>query len=125
VEGEKSARTKHFEPFSDQVFAVRNFVGLAANEASVDNFYAELSAGELATNAVLHAKTAFDVTVHVRPGHLRVEISDGSLLFPTMAESNETDRDYGRGLLLMEAVSDAWGAERTTTGKRVWFIIGA
>lgn len=78
-----------------------------------------LLASELATNAVLHARTPFTVTIEVR-GRLRISIEDGD---PRMPRPRDTSLDTvaGRGWHLVEALSRASGARPTGTGKCVWF----
>ncbi len=79
---------------------------------------------ELATNAVLHASTPFDVTVSVAPDatHVRVGVSDGSEGYPVPLEPS-TDTPHGRGLHIVRTLADAWGIEmhRSRPGKTVWF----
>ncbi len=75
---------------------------------------------ELVSNAVLHAGTDFDVVVRRGDGRLRVEVHDGSPLLPVRKRYSVTAAT-GRGLVLVEEMADAWGAEPTATGKAVWF----
>lgn len=79
-----------------------------------------LLVSELATNAVLHARTPFTVTIERDP-ELRVEVHDGDARLPH-ARDFGPESASGRGLQLVEAlarrsgtVSDAGG------GKSVWF----
>lgn len=80
---------------------------------------AALAASELATNVVQHARTFFTVSVIRSPGHLRVEFADGSRCPPVLQRAPRGED--GRGLLVVDAVADAWGAELTQSGKVVWF----
>ncbi len=78
-----------------------------------------LLVSELATNAVLHARTPFTVEIALDPV-LRVEVHDGDRRLPH-------PRDYGveaasgRGLHLVEALSVSSGTELSSSGKAVWF----
>jgi anti-sigma regulatory factor (Ser/Thr protein kinase) len=78
-----------------------------------------LLVSELATNAVLHARTPFTVEIAPTPV-LRVEVHDGDPRLPH-------PRDYGveaasgRGLHLVEALAASSGADRNASGKAVWF----
>ncbi|HYH51863.1 MAG TPA: MEDS domain-containing protein [Acidimicrobiia bacterium] len=75
---------------------------------------------ELATNAVLHARTEFTVTICRRPdGAIRVAVRDASLLPPRQRQAAPLDGS-GRGLRLVEAMSAAWGAEPLADGKVIW-----
>ena len=81
---------------------------------------------ELATNAVQHAATEFEVSVHVAPdcGRVRVEVSDGAPGYPT-PQDPVPDAPDGRGLHIVRALADAWGIEmrRDRPGKTVWFSV--
>jgi anti-sigma regulatory factor (Ser/Thr protein kinase) len=82
---------------------------------------AELMASELATNCVRHAHTGFEMTIH-SDGQIRVEVRDTGegrprLLSPTPREIS------GRGLRIVEAMSDAWGVIPDSNGKAVWFTL--
>jgi PAS domain S-box-containing protein len=81
---------------------------------------------ELATNAVQHAATEFEVAVQVAPDcrEVRVEVTDGAAGFPTPPEQ-VTDAPHGRGLHIVRALADAWGIEmrRDRPGKTVWFSL--
>jgi anti-sigma regulatory factor (Ser/Thr protein kinase) len=82
---------------------------------------AELMASELATNCVRHANTGFEMTIH-SDGQIRVEVRDTGegrprLLSPTSREIS------GRGLRVVEAMSDAWGVIPASNGKAVWFTL--
>ncbi|CAN5169938.1 hypothetical protein BH18ACT4_BH18ACT4_10590 [soil metagenome] len=84
---------------------------------------AVLLLSELATNAVVHARTDYRVTATVGADRLRVEVSDGS---PTLPEAGTTalDSPGGRGIRLVDTVSESWGVEPSRTGKAVWFECG-
>jgi anti-sigma regulatory factor (Ser/Thr protein kinase) len=82
---------------------------------------AELMASELATNCVRHAHTGFEMTIH-SDGQIRVEVRDTGegrpkLLSPTPREVS------GRGLRIVEAMSDDWGVIPASNGKAVWFTL--
>ncbi len=113
-------RERSFGGRPEDVHEVRSFVAAAAGEAGVDLFAATLAASELATNVVVHAGTPFTVSVAVGPGRLRVELSDGSALAP-VARATDHDSANGRGVPIVQAVTDRWGSGRRATGKVVWF----
>lgn len=83
---------------------------------------ASLLVSELVTNAVTHAGSSVDLVVGHEGRHatLRVEVHDSSLRAPRMG-GFDLDTVSGRGLALVEAMSDRWGVERDGDGKRVWF----
>lgn len=83
---------------------------------------ASLLVSELVTNAVVHAGSAVDVVVGHEGKHatLRVEVRDSSLRAPRVG-GFDLDAVSGRGLALVEAMSDRWGVERGDAGKSIWF----
>ena len=56
-------------------------------------------------------------------GRLRVDVHDTSRSLPAVAEV-PADAETGRGLLLVETLSDEWGFYRTPAGKAVYFTLG-
>ena len=88
-------------------------------DALVDT--AQLLTSELATNAVLHARTDFELRVERRGDRLRVSVLDGS---PRTAARRRygLDSGTGRGLGLVEALSADWGTSSADGwAKAVWF----
>ncbi len=77
---------------------------------------------ELATNAILHAGTPFKVKVSKRPSRIRVAVTDGSTT-PPVRKVYVPDQPTGRGLLIMESLSDRWGVDVVDDGKSVWFEV--
>ena len=102
----------------------------------------ELVASELVTNAILHAGGEIDVVLERRGGGVRVLVRDGApdvvptrRVPPPRPEPADDDLDVlarsvfegtttGRGLMLVEAFSDAWGAEVAPASKEVWAELG-
>ena len=75
---------------------------------------------ELATNAVLHARTGFTVTISCRvDGAIRVSVRDASLLPPRLRRPALFDGS-GRGLALVAAIATGWGIDVLADGKVVW-----
>lgn len=85
---------------------------------------AVLLATEMVTNAVEHGGGSSYLDATVRPDVVRLEVSDESTRLPTPSESVDDLDERGRGLLLIAAMSSAWGAERRARGKTVWCEIG-
>ena len=81
---------------------------------------AELLVSELASNAVLHARTTFEVEVAPCPIGVRVEVADSD---PTVPRRGRHDAlaVSGRGLQIVDHVATDWGVERVPHGKRIWF----
>lgn len=80
---------------------------------------------ELVTNSVMHAQMgpadAIDIDVALSDGRLRLTvIDDGAASRPRLVEPDPT-RAGGRGLLLVERLSAAWGVDRRRSGMtHVW-----
>ncbi|MER6707872.1 ATP-binding protein, partial [Streptomyces fumanus] len=81
----------------------------------------ELVADELITNALMHTEGSAVVTARALtgPGRLRVEVEDSSSALPRRRDAGDRGVS-GRGLLLVEALADAWGVEARGGGKCVW-----
>ncbi|MFE0039977.1 ATP-binding protein, partial [Streptomyces sp. NPDC059018] len=91
---------------------------------------AVLLLSELVTNACRHARVPPGREVRARcvlgsDGVLRVEVSDASEVLPCPRTAGPGD-EAGRGLALVAALADAWGAHprECGVGKTVWFEIG-
>jgi len=81
---------------------------------------AELCTSELATNAVLHARSPVLLVVSLQRDGVRVEVEDESP-GQVAAGSLDGDGESGRGLALVDTLSDYWGVEQHQAGKSVWF----
>jgi anti-sigma regulatory factor (Ser/Thr protein kinase) len=85
-----------------------------------------LLAGELVANSVVHANgdASREILVElvVAPDIIHVAVTDeGSPSVPTVRPRSAT-LESGRGLLLVEHLSDRWGITREGTSRtRVWF----
>jgi anti-sigma regulatory factor (Ser/Thr protein kinase) len=82
-----------------------------------------LLVSELVTNAVLHAGTSCELTVKrpaaVEGDVVRIEVADGDPGTP-VAKHYEVEAASGRGLHLIEAISDRYGTRPLGAGKAVW-----
>jgi GAF domain-containing protein/anti-sigma regulatory factor (Ser/Thr protein kinase) len=83
----------------------------------------ELILTELVTNATLHGSPPIMVGVDVSTETARFEVSDSSPGTPVGLVQNP-EAMTGRGLMLVEALSDRWGVDRQRGGKRVWAEVG-
>ena len=87
-------------------------------EGVVEN--ARLLVSELVTNAIIHARTAFAVTLVVSRHAVRLEVSDRSPAPPVIADVT-CDGDSGRGLRIVAGLAHDWGVTRDPAGgKSVW-----
>jgi len=88
---------------------------------------AQLLITELVTNAVLHGGPPVTLGLACDGGRgLQVRVSDGSPLSPpTPGEEVDLDSESGRGIALVDVLTDDWGVEPTAEGKAVWFRLTA
>jgi len=114
-----------FPPQTVSVRAARRFVqeclGSTAMQVLADD--AGLLVCELAANAVLHARTDFDVAVsalHDRAG-VRVTVRDDAAALPAVTAPSATAMS-GRGLALVQTLAARWGAGPSSSARKgVWF----
>jgi anti-sigma regulatory factor (Ser/Thr protein kinase) len=81
---------------------------------------AGLVVSELATNAVVHAQAPFDLTLSFEDGFIHLGVQDWAPGAPVESTPGEMDT-HGRGLMLVETLSDDWGTRTNPGGgKTVW-----
>jgi anti-sigma regulatory factor (Ser/Thr protein kinase) len=79
-----------------------------------------LVASELATNAVVHAQTAFSVTLTASDQTVLLTVRDDSLALPAQ-QAHQALASSGRGLEIVDIVSLDWGVDEEGAGsKAVW-----
>jgi serine phosphatase RsbU (regulator of sigma subunit)/anti-sigma regulatory factor (Ser/Thr protein kinase) len=84
---------------------------------------------ELVTNAVVHAGTEVTLDLLADPTGLTVTVLDAApgplIVARSLAgedgDTDEADEERGRGLLLLDRLSDRWGTVHHDDGKGVWF----
>jgi anti-sigma regulatory factor (Ser/Thr protein kinase) len=94
---------------------------------------AELIVSELVTNAIAAASAIADAETGPRPVQLRllggdrvvkIEVWDASDALPPRGQDVGTEPESGRGLFLVDMLSDRWGAYPTRGGgKIVWSLV--
>jgi anti-sigma regulatory factor (Ser/Thr protein kinase) len=85
---------------------------------------AMLVLSELVTNSMIHAGAGCTVEMQHGDDRLRLEVRDRSPNAPVIGVRGPLDVG-GRGLRVVDAVTEAWGWEPTVDGKRVWAIVAA
>jgi anti-sigma regulatory factor (Ser/Thr protein kinase) len=82
-----------------------------------------LMVSELASNAIEHAMSSFQVTIHRSRQEIRVEVTDSGAGTPAM-RSPGPDVVKGRGLQIVNLVSTQWGVQQESdSAKTVWFTL--
>ena len=88
---------------------------------------ARLVVSELAANAVEHARTEFVVTASTDGTRLHLAVQDRATGYPQMGEpatpGSPAPTPRGRGLQLVHATTDGWGAMPARGGKVVWATV--
>lgn len=125
-----STQERSFEPDPIAVRDAREFaLGALGDGAAVasDPELVErvlLVVSELATNAVLHARTPFVVRMSGGDGSIRVEVFDTSDGRPQPGDMDPS-AVTGRGLGIVDALASTWGVEPAEGGKWVWAELAA
>jgi anti-sigma regulatory factor (Ser/Thr protein kinase) len=100
----------------------RRFVAKTLGEWNVDEKLIEpamLVANELVANAIVHAHSAPVLTLEGTGSDLLLRVADDAASL-TVAPRALPGDDGGRGLVLVEALSDGWGVDTSDSGKSVW-----
>jgi PAS domain S-box-containing protein len=128
--GATRTESRHFPATGRSVGRARSFLLQAVAAGGDDGPDLALMLSELATNAVQHAATGFDVTITLGAPDdgadgarwVRVSVRDEAPGYPAPQEP-AADAPHGRGLRIVESLADAWGVEvqRGRPGKTVWF----
>ncbi|MFI1759704.1 MULTISPECIES: ATP-binding protein [unclassified Streptomyces] len=77
---------------------------------------------ELVSNAVEHGRLASIRVIVSRPtaGWVRLGVVDRSKSIPMMRTDSNGDQVRGRGLVLVNALTERWGTDLYRWGKQVW-----
>src|SRR5215207_8791411 len=120
-----SMETKRFPNTPGSVTSARRFVRERLDGAPREVADAiTVMTSELATNSIRHAETEFEVGIDRTPAAIRVEVTDGGEGEPVVREP-EPAAPSGRGLYIVEQLSDDWGIRPARGGdaKTVWFTV--
>jgi CheY-like chemotaxis protein/anti-sigma regulatory factor (Ser/Thr protein kinase) len=79
---------------------------------------------ELVSNAIRHAESSSELRMRYASEVLRIELLDSSRTVPQLRDAHANDSG-GRGLLLVAALSHAWGVDPHADGKVVWVQFSA
>jgi anti-sigma regulatory factor (Ser/Thr protein kinase) len=106
----------------DAVMHARRFTARTLREWNVEEAADTvlLVVSELVTNALVHTQGAVRLDLMLRGERVRVSVSDASPRAPAKPVIVDWDATGGRGLLLVEAVSESFGSVPVSGGKQVW-----
>ncbi|MER6922178.1 SpoIIE family protein phosphatase [Streptomyces spiralis] len=93
---------------------------LRAWEVTADADAALLVVSELVTNALVHTDGQVRLDLTLVNDRLRIAVADTSPRTPVKPTRIGWEATGGRGILLVEAVSAAWGTLPVSGGKQVW-----
>jgi anti-sigma regulatory factor (Ser/Thr protein kinase) len=118
-------RSRSFEAEHSEISACRRFVRSALDDWGVEPAEVVLLTSELATNAVVHARSSFLVVLDRCGTRVRVAVSDEDTRAIEVVEV-PADALSGRGLAMVNALAESWGVEHgARPGKTVWFELEA
>jgi anti-sigma regulatory factor (Ser/Thr protein kinase) len=104
------------------VAAARRFVGGTARSWTggwLPTHRLQLIVSELVTNALALGTDPIEVEMAVHHGHLEVAVADAHSDHPAVRHAGPLS-PAGRGLVVVGALSDAWGVRAHPAGKVVW-----
>jgi PAS domain-containing protein/anti-sigma regulatory factor (Ser/Thr protein kinase) len=106
----------------DAVMHARRFTARTLRRWKVDEAADAvlLVVSELVTNALVHTQGAVRLDLVLRGDRVRVSVSDSSPRAPAKPVVVDWEATGGRGLLLVEAMSEAFGSVPVAGGKQVW-----
>lgn len=78
-----------------------------------------LVASEMATNAVIHARSPFRISVARSAGGISLAVQDVADRRPQLG-TGDIRSDTGRGLAIVATLSSSWGCDDVPSGKVVW-----
>ena len=83
---------------------------------------AQLLTSEVVTNSLLHARSSIRLTIEQTTSGIRIAVTDGSVVVPSMRPKSNS-ATTGRGLLLLNQLADEWDTDVAEGGKTVWFTL--
>lgn len=111
----------------NSVRQARNFFRSSADRLGVSAELRDagsLAVSEIVTNAIRYGAGPIELRTMLERSSIRVEVSDCGMAMPVPTTA-EPDMTGGRGLEIIDAVTQAWGCERhgDDGGKTVWFTL--
>jgi anti-sigma regulatory factor (Ser/Thr protein kinase) len=114
-------RSEVFVPVTSAAAAARRFVAETLDGWDENGLRNEalVITSELATNAVKHASSAFRITLRREDSCVRIAVQDISPAPPAQRDPI-AGLPGGRGLVIVDRLSQRWGTESRADGKTVW-----
>ncbi|HEY3873093.1 MAG TPA: ATP-binding SpoIIE family protein phosphatase [Actinocrinis sp.] len=78
-----------------------------------------LAVSELVANAAIHGRPPVRLRLRRTDRRLIIDVVDGDDHLPRRRLADDTDED-GRGIGIVAALADSWGARQLSSGKSVW-----
>ncbi len=115
------ASDRVFVPAPEVIREVRAFVREVLQRWGEEGCLAEAEVivTELASNAVVHARSPFRVSLVLTGAEIKIAVRDASTVLPENLHGHP-DRDGGRGISIVAALSDAWATKPEVDGKTIW-----
>jgi anti-sigma regulatory factor (Ser/Thr protein kinase) len=119
-------RSELFDCAPDSAKAARRFIAECVEQLGLSSVpTVQLMVSELATNAVVHAGSLFDVTVErLSDQAVRVEVRDFGDGIPRLFNRG-VEAEGGRGLQIVNLLAETWGVDTRLggRGKSTWFTV--
>ena len=123
---EDSSNTLRLAPTRDAPAQARHFLEDFArdHDGPADSCLEEgrLAVSELVNNVVQHARTPLVLQLSVIGDGLEVSVADENADAPTV-QASDPERVGGRGLFLIDRMSQCWGVLMRQSGKIVWCFL--
>lgn len=119
--GARTRRQAHLQPRPFSVGTARTVTRQALTDWGVTSRLDEivLAVSEMVTNAITHAGTSLTLQLDLNGARVHVAVTDQSTNLPERQTAAPAE-EHGRGVHLVEMLSDRWGTSPTPEGKRVW-----
>jgi anti-sigma regulatory factor (Ser/Thr protein kinase) len=111
---------KIFTPEVNHARLARQFARQTLSEWDMESDEVVLVVSELSANAILHARSDFELSLSKTDKGVTVRVTDTHPCLPVVSSPNSHSMD-GRGLMIINQLARQWGVRRTATGgKTVW-----
>ncbi len=109
----------------DAVRPAREFTDATLREWGLPDearYDAMLVVSELVTNAIVHGAAPVELRLRLSSNQLLVDVRDAASSLPLVRDAGPDARN-GRGLHIVDTLSERWGTRPTPEGKSVWSVL--